>query len=71
MHGGHGTDTEVGRLRTALVHRPGAELSRITGYSVGFIRPIVLGLTVAPRPQGRRARSRSYSARKLASVMAG
>ena len=30
MRGGHGTDTEVGRLRTVLVHRPGAELSRIT-----------------------------------------
>jgi len=29
MRGGHGTDTEVGRLRTVLVHRPGAELSRI------------------------------------------
>jgi hypothetical protein len=33
-----------------------AELSRITGYGVGFIRPIVLGQTHAPRPQGRRAR---------------
>src|SRR6201996_7381693 len=30
MRGGHGTDTEVGRLRTVLVHRPGAELRRIT-----------------------------------------
>ena len=30
MRGGHGTDTEVGWLRTVLVHRPGAELSRIT-----------------------------------------
>src|ERR1700753_1283430 len=30
MRGGHGTDTEVGRLRTVMVHRPGAELSRIT-----------------------------------------
>jgi arginine deiminase len=30
MRGGHGTDTEVGRLQTVLVHRPGAELSRIT-----------------------------------------
>jgi arginine deiminase len=30
MRGGHGTDTEVGRLRTVLVHRPGPELSRIT-----------------------------------------
>ena len=30
MRGGHGTDTEVGRLRTVLVHRPGAEFSRIT-----------------------------------------
>jgi arginine deiminase len=30
MRGGHGTDTEVGRLRTVLVHRPGTELSRIT-----------------------------------------
>ncbi len=28
--GTHGTDTEVGRLRTVLVHRPGAELGRIT-----------------------------------------
>jgi arginine deiminase len=25
-----GTDTEVGRLRTVLVHRPGAELNRVT-----------------------------------------
>jgi arginine deiminase len=30
MRGGHGTDSEVGRLGTVLVHRPGAELSRIT-----------------------------------------
>jgi arginine deiminase len=37
MHGGHGTDTEVGRLRTALVHRPGAELSRISpGNAAAF-----------------------------------
>jgi arginine deiminase len=26
----HGTDSEVGRLRTVLVHRPGAELRRVT-----------------------------------------
>jgi arginine deiminase len=37
MRAGHGTDTEVGRLRTVLVHRPGAELSRITpGSAAGF-----------------------------------
>ena len=37
MRGGHGTDTEVGRLRTVLVHRPGVELSRITpGNCAGF-----------------------------------
>ena len=37
MPGGHGTDTEVGRLRTVLVHRPGAELSRITpGNAAAF-----------------------------------
>ena len=33
-----------------------AELSRITGFGVSFIRPIVLGLTTGPRPQGRRPR---------------
>ena len=35
MRGGHGTDTEVGRLRTVLVHRPGAELSRVTPGNCG------------------------------------
>jgi arginine deiminase len=35
MRVGHGTDTEVGRLRTVLVHRPGAELSRITPGNYG------------------------------------
>jgi arginine deiminase len=29
----HGADSEVGRLRTVLVHRPGAELKRITPRS--------------------------------------
>lgn len=29
----HGVDSEVGRLRTVLVHRPGAELKRITPQS--------------------------------------
>lgn len=29
----HGVDSEVGRLRTVLVHRPGAELKRITPRS--------------------------------------
>jgi arginine deiminase len=33
MRGGHGTDTEVGRLRTVLVHRPGTELTRVTPYN--------------------------------------
>ena len=50
-------DDFAGELRAA--HQLGvsiAELSRITGYGVGFIRPIVLGVTTAPRPQGRRAR---------------
>src|SRR5215813_5774161 len=28
MH--HGVDSEVGRLRTVLLHRPGAELKRLT-----------------------------------------
>ncbi len=31
----HGTDSEVGRLRTVLVHRPGLELRRITPRSAG------------------------------------
>jgi arginine deiminase len=29
----HGVDSEVGRLRTVLVHRPGLELSRITPHT--------------------------------------
>jgi arginine deiminase len=37
MPGGHGTDTEVGRLRTVLVHRPGTELTRVTpGNAAAF-----------------------------------
>jgi arginine deiminase len=37
MRGGHGTDTEVGELRTVLVHRPGAELTRVTpGNAAAF-----------------------------------
>jgi arginine deiminase len=37
MRGGHGTDTEVGPLRTVLVHRPGAELSRVNpGNAAAF-----------------------------------
>jgi arginine deiminase len=42
QHGGgmivayaHGVDSEVGRLRTVLVHRPGLELRRITPRSAG------------------------------------
>jgi arginine deiminase len=31
----HGVDSEIGRLRTVLVHRPGAELKRITPRSSG------------------------------------
>jgi arginine deiminase len=31
----HGVDSEVGRLRTVLVHRPGLELRRITPRSAG------------------------------------
>jgi arginine deiminase len=31
----HGVDSEVGRLRTALLHRPGLELRRITPRSAG------------------------------------
>jgi arginine deiminase len=31
----HGVDSEVGRLRTVLVHRPGLELRRITPRNVG------------------------------------
>jgi arginine deiminase len=31
----HGADSEVGRLRTVLVHRPGAELRRITPRRAG------------------------------------
>lgn len=31
----HGADSEVGRLRTVLVHRPGLELRRITPRSAG------------------------------------
>ena len=30
VRGSHGVDSEVGRLRTVLVHRPGAELRRVT-----------------------------------------
>ena len=30
MRHNHGVDSEVGRLRTVLAHRPGAELTRIT-----------------------------------------
>jgi arginine deiminase len=30
VRGFHGVDSEVGRLRTVLVHRPGAELRRVT-----------------------------------------
>ena len=37
MRGGHGTDTELGRLRSVLVHRPGAELSRVNpGNAAAF-----------------------------------
>ena len=31
----HGADSEAGRLRTVLVHRPGAELERISPHSRG------------------------------------
>jgi arginine deiminase len=31
----HGVDSEVGRLRTVIVHRPGAELKRLSPRSVG------------------------------------
>lgn len=31
----HGIDSEIGRLRTVLVHRPGSELRRISPRSVG------------------------------------
>ena len=31
----HGADSEAGRLRTVLVHRPGAELKRISPRSRG------------------------------------
>lgn len=33
----HGVDSEVGRLRTVLVHRPGQELRRITPRSAGHL----------------------------------
>jgi arginine deiminase len=34
----HGVDSEVGRLRTVLAHRPGAELLRITPRTAGRLR---------------------------------
>jgi arginine deiminase len=34
----HGADSEVGRLRTALAHRPGAELLRVTPRTAGRLR---------------------------------
>jgi arginine deiminase len=34
---GHYVDTEVGRLRTVLLHRPGAELSRLTPRNRGSL----------------------------------
>ena len=43
MPGGHGTDTEVGRLRTVLVHRPGAELSRIIHHQDDQVLFVHLG----------------------------
>lgn len=46
-------------------HRQGvsvAELSRVTGYGVGFLRPLALGLTTAARPQARRPRQRDVDA---------
>lgn len=46
-------------------HRRGvsvAELSRITGYGSGFVRPLALGLTTATRPQARRPRQRADDA---------
>ena len=33
----HGADSEVGRLRTVLLHRPGAELRRISPHSRGRV----------------------------------
>jgi arginine deiminase len=33
----HGVDSEVGRLRSVLVHRPGAELKKITPRSLGSV----------------------------------
>ncbi len=33
----HGADSEVGRLRTVLLHRPGAELKRISPHSRGRV----------------------------------
>lgn len=43
-----GVDSEVGRLRTVLVHRPGAELRRVTARSAR-------GLLFAGRPWAERA----------------
>ncbi len=45
----HGMDSEVGRLRTVLVHRPGAELRRVTpGHRGGLL---FAGLPWAERAQ--------------------
>ena len=37
MCGSHGADSEVGRLRSVLVHRPGAELKRVTPHNSGAL----------------------------------
>jgi arginine deiminase len=47
--GFHGVDSEVGRLRTVIAHRPGAELKRITPRDAG--RLLFAGLPWAARAQ--------------------
>ena len=39
----HGADSEVGRLRTVMLHRPGNELKRLTPRNndrLQFLRPL-------------------------------
>src|ERR1700685_4243586 len=45
----HGVDSEVGRLRTVIVHRPGAELKRVIPHSGG--QSLFAGLPWAARAQ--------------------
>ena len=57
----YGVDSEVGRLRTVLVHRPGAELRRVTPQQAcGMLLP---GPAVGRTGAGRARRVRRRAAR--------